>query len=73
LVGAGVAQVFQNGQGLPPDTMRLRLVAGGEVAVTEMDEDLGFVDAVAKSPEDAQSVLVTGDGLGRVAQFSCSA
>ena len=64
-----MAQVFQNGQGLPPGTMRLGLVAGGEVAVAEVDEDLSFVKAVAKSPEDAQSVLVTGDGLGRVAKF----
>jgi hypothetical protein len=69
VAGVGVVQVLQDGQGLPPGIMRLWLLAGGEVAVAEMGEYLGFVEAVAKFPEDAQGVLVTGDGLRRVAKF----
>jgi hypothetical protein len=63
LVGVGVVEVVEDGQGLLPGLVVGVGVAAGVVGVAEVDEGGGFVVPVAEVAEQADGVLVAGDGL----------
>src|SRR5215469_3098855 len=69
LVGVGVLQVFEDGEGLLPGLPGLGRLAGGVAGVAEVGEGLCFVEAVAGSPVQTEGTLVAGGGFVEVAQM----
>jgi hypothetical protein len=63
LVGGGVAEVVEDGQGLSPGIVGGLGIAGGEAGLAEAGEGVGFLVAVAEILEQVQGMLVTGEGL----------
>ena len=68
VVGVGVFEVGEDGQGLLPRMAGGGGVAGGVVGVAEAAEDFGFVVAVAEVSEHLDGVLVGSDGLDMLAE-----
>jgi hypothetical protein len=68
LVGVGVVELLEDGQGLLPRGAGWVRVAGGVVGVTDVGEHLGFGAAIAEFPTEVEGVLVAGDGLRVVAK-----
>src|SRR5215470_15760424 len=68
LVGVGVVEVVEDGEGLVPGVVGGVVVAGGAVGVADADEGGGFVVAVAEVAAQGECVVVAGEGLGVVAE-----
>src|SRR5215813_3935414 len=68
LLGVGVVELVEDGQGLLPGVAGGLGVAGGVVGVAEVGEEFGFVVAVAEAPDQVKGVLVADEGLGVVAK-----
>jgi hypothetical protein len=68
LVGAGVVEFVEDGQGVSPSEAGAVEVVGGVVGVAEVDDAVGLVVAVAEVVVQVDGVLVAGDGPGVVAE-----
>jgi hypothetical protein len=69
LVGIGILQVVEGGQGLPPGVAGGRLVTGRVPGVAEVRENLRLRVAVAYLAEQGNRPLVAGDGLAVEGRF----
>jgi hypothetical protein len=67
LQGAGVRQVVEDLQRLPPGIAGGHGIAGRVLGVAEMIEDFGLVVPVADFPEQPDGLLVAGDRFGVLA------
>jgi hypothetical protein len=67
VLGVGLIELGEDGQGLLVGVAAGVGVAGGLVRVAEVGQSVGFVVAVADIPEQVEGVAVAGDGLGVVA------
>jgi hypothetical protein len=63
LVGIGVVEVVEDGEGLLPDVVGGVVVADGVVGVAEVCEGVGFVVAVTKVADQGEGVVVAGEGV----------
>lgn len=69
LVGVGVVEFGEDGQGVLPGVLSGVAIAGGVVRVAEVDEGGGLPLAVAEGAEEVEGALVAGDGLVVVAEL----
>jgi hypothetical protein len=70
LVGVGVVELVEDGQGLLPSAAGGVGMVGGVVGIADTGEDLGFEVAVAELPVQSECLLAVGESLLVVAEES---
>src|SRR5262249_14538994 len=69
LLGVGVVEVVEDGEGQLPGVAGSVVVACGVVGVADVGEGAGFFVPVAEVTVQGEGVVVAGDGVGVVAEL----